>query len=227
MSLRCSSLVTAAACFALPSVADAQASETTTPDQTSSHALEVGATLGIGSLPQSAYSPYSGTLRHGSYTGLELSVLYRATPRWSFGGLFAYAVNIDSLHLYRAAAAVSFHLVRKRFIDTWVGGEAGLAFARLGLEVNCMCADSSGSTPCYCDDYGNELHVRVAPEAGAAVGIDLLPIPWLSVGVVGRALGILFDRAPTRPDGTMDPAPDGPTLSFFGGVTGTARVPFF
>jgi hypothetical protein len=50
MFLRPSLIAAAAASFALPSVAGAQASETTTPDRTSSHALEVGATLGTGSI---------------------------------------------------------------------------------------------------------------------------------------------------------------------------------
>jgi hypothetical protein len=192
-------------------------------DPTAAHAVEAEAGLGVTSIAR------SGPSQH--YAGFEGGVLYRLTRRLSAGVVGSYAIDPDFTRLARVALDARAHALRTRFVDAWGAGEIGFGFSKWAPPTSAICIDSTvpGTGGCFPVEHSAAVtRTRVGPEAGLGAGVDILPLPWLSIGVQGRLLGVLFDHAPRDPGGEnpYGGLPDGPTLATLAAVTLSAHVPF-
>jgi hypothetical protein len=125
------------------------------------------------------------------FVGLAPS--YRISRGLSLGGIVSKARPIGDgggLRLWRLAGEARFHAVRTRALDVWGGGEVGVT-----------------------------TDAHVAPLLGAALGLEILPSPYFSIGLEGRALVIVFGAT------QESSAPSGVSPAIFAGLTLGAHLP--
>jgi hypothetical protein len=113
---------------------------------------------------------------------LSIEPSYRVSAHMSFGALLSYGSTLDGLNIWRASTAGRVDFVRTRAFDAWAAGDAGLLFAK--LEPN-VCGDCGPEAP-------NVTTTRVAPVFGTGLGVDFLPIRYLSLGLETRGFLAIF-----------------------------------
>jgi hypothetical protein len=197
------------------------------PDPTAADAIEIAATM------DSVWVQQDGA--HAYYYGFQLAALYRATPWLSVGLVGSHAISSDWNYLTRMMGEGVFHVLRTRFVDAWGATELGFGFSKFAPPIECAHHDGGvnpDGSPSNCDYYGSQKRTRVGPSAGLGVGVDFLPIPYVSLGVEARAIGVLFDTAPAPPSpntpfesSATRVVPGGPTLTLYTGVTLALRAP--
>jgi len=194
------------------------------PDPTAARALEVAATVDYVSVTQPG--------GQAGYYGVQFAALYRATPRLSLGAVGSHAISHEWNHLTRVMGEGVFHVVRTRFVDAWGATEAGFAFSKYAPPTACWFYDAATNpdgSPSNCTYYGLQKRTRLGPAAGVGAGFDFLPIPYVSLGVETRAVGVLFDTVSepstlNESSATRD-VPSGPTLTLYAGITLALHAP--
>jgi hypothetical protein len=184
-------------------VTDVAAAEAEEPnDPTSSHTLSVPVGAGVGAMKMPGL--YSVALF------LQAAPQYRISRAVSVGVVLSYGkVPENGVVMWRASAEGRYHPVRTRVIDLWGGGELGFLSAK--------------TTPAGCPDCGpppaEVTRARVAPVLGAAIGVDLFPIPYVSLGLEGRGALAIFGADVDRE------VPTGPTPIVMIGLNLGVHVP--
>jgi hypothetical protein len=185
--------------------------------------LEIAPALTYGSIRQDRVSlaPGGAPARGAqSYGGLEVAVRVRPTRRLSLGivGAHTECDRCEGERFSRAAFEAALYPVRSRFVEAWGAAELGFAFSKLAPVQPSLCVngDTAHCTPRYTDE---QTRTRLGPEAALGLGVDFLPLPYVSIGAETRVIGVLFDAAPG-----ID-APSGPTPAVFAGLTLGAHLP--
>jgi hypothetical protein len=182
--------------------ADAPANDPTSHDTLSVEAIAGSAWI----RNQSTYEPYA------PYFQGALAVGYRASPRVSVGGILGYAAvpsGGGGLHMWRVSGEARYHAIRTRAFDAWAGAELGMAVSTFAPAACGDCASPSGS----------DAATHVQPLLGAGLGLSVLPISYLSIGLEGRGMVIVFGHADDRE------SPSGATPAIFAGLTLGVHLP--
>jgi hypothetical protein len=194
-------------------------------------ALEIAPSLSYGAIRQTRYPFNEARTYHGqAYASYGIGLRYRATSALSLGlvGTHAECDGCAGERFSRVVFEGAFHAIHTRFVDLWGAAEAGFGLSKLAPAQHESCSHYDGSnadgcTPRFSSD---QLRTRVGPEAGIGVGVDFLPLSYVSIGVETRLLGVLFDAAPTA-DATYEQAeaPSGFTPAAFAGLVIAAHIP--
>ena len=177
------------------------------PDKTAANAVSVDVSTGLAWLKNtSAYEPLS------PYYFVEVAPSYRVSRALSVGAALSYAHPIDpGVRFFCLSGEARYHALRTRAFDAWIGGEAGFAITSL---IVTPCGDC-GEPPAA----ATATHVE--PLVGAGLGVSVLPIPYVSIGLVGRGMVIGFGRAIAG----ESELPAGPSPAVFMGLTLGVNVP--
>jgi hypothetical protein len=185
--------------------------------------LQIAPTFLYGSIRQDAIRAMADAgapKRAQSYGGLQLAVRLRATSLLSLGIVASHAEcdGCEGARFSRVSFEAGLHPIHGRFIDAWGSGALGLAFAKFAPVQPSLCVNGNTTdcAPLYTDD---QKRTRLGPEAGVGIGVDFLPIPYVSLGVESRAMAVLFDAS------RGVPAPGGLTPAVFAGLTLAAHIP--
>jgi hypothetical protein len=144
-------------------------------------------------------------------------VRLRTTKLLSLGIVASHAEcdGCEGARFSRVSFEAGAHPLHGRFVDVWGSGTLGLAFAKFAPIQPSLCVNGNTCTPLYTDD---QKRTRVGPEAGVGIGVDFLPLPYVSIGVESRAMAVLFDAS------RGVPAPSGLTPAVFAGLTLAAHI---
>jgi hypothetical protein len=145
------------------------------------------------------------------YYFVGLAPSYRLSRSLSLGGIVSYARPIGDgggLRFWRMAGEARFHAVRTRALDVWGGGEIGLG---LTSYLPYACGD--------CAPTATASDTHIEPLLGAAVGLELLPSPYFSIGLEGRTMVIVFGGAEETS------VPSGSSPAIFAGLSLGAHLP--
>jgi hypothetical protein len=140
--------------------------------------------------------------------GFQLAASYRLSPTVSVGGIGSHWYLESGGRLSRFAGEARYHLVHTRFLEVWGAAELGLATY---LEVSQSMAGDSvapGAPPAPPME-----RTRFAPMGALGAGVDFLPLPYVSLGLDGRALGAVFGYSEYQPSGVTPAAFLGLTLA--------------
>jgi hypothetical protein len=174
-------------------------------DPTASHAIQLAASAGWMYLGTS-----DTTYPFQPASLLQIAPSYRVSRTLSIGAIGSYASVESTLRIWRIAGEGRYHAVRTRAFDLWGAGEAGFFVTKL---------DDSGYTCGGCSGSAPGTNARVAPLLGAGFGFDLLPVPYVSVGLETRALvGVFGGR-------DVSDQPSGLSQAFSFGATLALHVP--
>jgi hypothetical protein len=159
--------------------------------------------IAIQTSDKNGLKPYANALL------FQVSSRYRLTPYLSLGGVASYAPGVESdADFWRAAGEARLHAGLHRIIDAWAAAEVGLAISKYSAQTQ---PDSPPPS-------ARQLAARVAPLAGAGLGLDLFPLPFAAVGLEGRALAPVFLAKAATSE-----TPSGVTAAFLIALTITAR----
>jgi hypothetical protein len=129
---------------------------------------------------------------------IQLAAAYRGVPWLAVGGVASFSPGIENdTQLWRVAGEARFFAVTTRIVEVWGGGELGAAWTKYSPSP---CGDCGGATDA-------QLRPRFAPELGAAGGVDLKPLPYVALGLEGRALFPLFLADPATSSGLHGVSP--------------------
>jgi hypothetical protein len=145
----------------------------------------------------------------GSFTSLSSGKVLGGVGSGPGGGV-AFQENV-ALSLWRTSAEARWHFFETRFFGAWVGAEAGIAGLRSRDTTSVQVTGGSSST--------TVTEVHLAPLAGFGTGARFFPVPFLSIGIEGRAQLIAFDSSPLRE------ALQGPTASLLATLNMGFHVP--
>lgn len=151
------------------------------------------------------YGTAPGLGAYETLLGLQLAANYRFARRWSAGLVGSYWSG-EFNNIGRLAAEARFDVLRYRFFDGWIVGEAGMAMSK---HVIYGCGDCTPDQP----------HTGFGPTVGLGAGADFVPIPYASLGLEARMLGSAFTT--TAEQYTQA----GLTPSYFAGIRVSLHLP--